>query len=458
MNDPRHLKSLTIDRLSHDLRGVAHADGNTWFVEAALPGEVVQARELMKRQHLVDAETVTVQQPAAERIAPVCEYEGQCGGCGVQHIKHAAQIHFKQQVLMDQLARLGKVKASHVLPALVSEPLAYRRRTRIACKWSSEKKHLAVGFRERHAQAIVEITHCAVLVPALQAVLQPLREYLSLWSQPRQLGHIELLAADNGVGMLLRVMAQPSAQDVSLLQTFSDTTGVTVYLQPEEKSAVEYCCGPERFLRVIHDVSRTELACLPGDFLQGNAAVNAQLIDAVVAALQPAAGDTVLEAFCGLGNFTLPVARQVQQVTAIELSETMLARAAAQATAQEIHNIAWLAGNLDQFDAQKFQLPAANKLLLDPPRDGAQVFCKQVVLKGVERIVYVSCNPSTLARDAAILAERGFSLESVQLVDMFPQTTHIEALAVFEWDEALLQQMKKQKVAAARSGQKRLKR
>ncbi|HSC76130.1 MAG TPA: 23S rRNA (uracil(1939)-C(5))-methyltransferase RlmD [Pseudomonadales bacterium] len=452
------MTTLTIERLAHDLRGIAYADGVTWFVEGALPGEQVEARKLMKHQQRVDAETITVVQPVAERVVPACEYEGQCGGCGLQHVGHAAQVTLKQQVLLDQLSRIGKVQPVEVLPALVAEPWAYRRRTRIACKWSSEKKHLSVGFRERHSQTIVEIKHCAVLVPALQQVLQPLRECLSRWSQPRQLGHIELLAADNGVGMLLRVMAQPSGIDTALLQEFSALTAVSVYLQLEDKDTVQYFCGPEKTLVSTHIASNSTLACLPGDFLQGNAAINTLLIDAVLAALQPAASDSILEAFCGLGNFTLPLSKQVNSVAAVELSESMLARAAAQTAAQGLVNITWLAGNLDQFDERKLKLPVVNKILLDPPRDGAQGFCKQVSLKGIERIVYVSCNPSTLARDAAILAERGFSLRSAQVIDMFPQTSHIEALAIFEWNEALLRQMKKQKVAVAKTVQKRLKR
>lgn len=457
------MKILTIERLAHDLRGIAYSDGVTWFIEGALPGEEVDARELikrqqMKRQQMVDAEVVAVMQPTAERIAPTCEYEGQCGGCGLQHVTHDAQVHFKQQILLEQLARIGKVQPQDVLPALVSQPWAYRRRTRIACKWSSEKKHLAIGFRERHSQAIVEIKHCAVLVPALQVLLQPLRDCLSRWSQPRQLGHIELLAADNGVGMLLRVMAQPAEIDAGLLREFSAATAVSIYLQREEKEAAQYFCGPERALLSINTTSNTELACVPGDFLQGNAGMNALLVDAVLTALQPTANDRMLEAFCGLGNFTLPLSRKVSSISAIELSESMLARAKAQADSQGLANIQWLAGNLDQFDTRKLKLPPVNKILLDPPRDGAQEFCRQVSLEGVECIAYVSCNPSTLARDAAILAGRGFALRSVQLVDMFPQTSHIEALAVFKWDEALLRKMKKQKVAVAKTAQKRLKR
>jgi 23S rRNA (uracil1939-C5)-methyltransferase len=452
------MKTLTIERLSHDLRGIAYADGATWFVEGALPGEVVEVRELAKHQHRVDAETVSVISAAAEREKPECEYYGECGGCDLQHVNHTAQIQFKQQLLLDQLARIGKVQPDVILPAILSEPWGYRRRTRIACKWSSEKKHLAVGFRERHSQKIVEVNHCAVLVPALQSILPSLRACLSRWSQPRQLGHIELLAADNGIGMLLRVMAQPFDADATLLREFSSLTGVNVFLQSGEKESANFFHGNEHALICSHAASHMALSCLPGDFLQGNAAVNHRLVDAVLDALQPAVNDKLLEAFCGLGNFTLPLSRRVSHITAVELSGDMLVRATSMAASQQVTNISWLAGNLDQFDSNKLLLPAVNKILLDPPRDGAQDFCKSISLKGVERMVYVSCNPSTLARDAAILAERGFALQSVQLIDMFPQTSHIESLAIFIRDEALLRAMKKKKIAVEKTTIKKLKR
>lgn len=452
------MKTLTIERLSHDLRGVAYSEGNTWFVEGVLPGEVIEAEALLRRQQTVDARVVRVNVPAVERVAPFCQYESQCGGCGMQHIDHTAQVRFKQQVLLDQLARIGKVQPDTLSPPLVSEPRSYRRRARIACKWLSDKKHLAVGFRERHSQAIVEIDHCPVLVSGLDALLPPLRACLSLWSQPRQLGHIELLAADNGVGVLLRVMTMPVSHDAALLQAFAASNAVTVYLQCGEQGAVEYYCGDKKDLVSAHIASNSSLVCMPGDFLQGNALVNDHLIDAVLVALQPEKDDVLLEAFCGLGNFTFPLSKKAGHITAVELSEAMLLRAKEQSSASGIGNINWLSGNLDRLDECRWTLPDYNKILLDPPRDGAQDFCKKISLKGVERIVYVSCNPSTLARDATILAERGFALRSVQLVDMFPQTSHIEALSVFQWDESLLRKAKKQKVAAEKSVQKRLKR
>ena len=437
---------LTINGLAHDLRGIAHADGKAWFVEGALPGETVQARLLVDHAQRVDAVAGEIITAAVDRVVPACPHYGECGGCDVQHISHAGQVALKQQVLLDQLLRFGKVQPATVLPPLVSEPWRYRRRARLACKWSSADKHLAIGLRERHGQQIVEIGDCPVLVPALQALLKPLRESLSQWSQPRQLGHVELLAADNGCAVLLRVLAEPSGSDAERLRQFASAQGVSVFLQRDERQSAQWFCGSAATLQV--SAGDDILACVPGDFVQGNAGVNTQLIAAVLDAVQPAADDVLLEAFCGLGNFTLPLSHRVQKIAALDVSEAMLLRARQSA---KTHNVQWQACDLGAFEPKNFPLPLANKILLDPPRDGAQAFCRRVKLDGVVRLVYVSCNPSTLARDAGILAERGFSLQVVQLVDMFPQTGHIEALAVFAPGKPV-------RKTAAKPAQKRLKR
>lgn len=425
------MKTLTINSLSHDLRGVTHADGVVWLVEAALPSEQVLVRERERYSNRVEAEVVEVLQASPARIAPPCEYARVCGGCDIQHMDYATQLTNKQQVLREQLARIDNMAAVQWLPVLAAEPWAYRRRARIACRWMADKKHLALGFRQRHSQKIVEITRCAVLVPALQLLLPSLRQCFSQWSQPRQLGHIELLAADNGIGMLLRVTSAITPVDEALLQAFSAEHAVTVFVQHEEKSAAQFAFGAEKILRLQHANTNSALACVPGDFLQANGTVNALLIDAVLSALQLQKTDVVLEAFCGLGNFTLPISKSVKQIAALEVSETMINRAKAQAAVCDVANVSWQVCDLsDKKNIEKISLKA-NKILLDPPREGAQVFCQQAKLEGVERIVYVSCNPSTFARDAAVLERRGFSLNEIGMVDMFPQTSHIEVLAVF---------------------------
>lgn len=425
------MKELTIESLAHDLRGVAHAEGVVWLVDGALPAEQVLVRERARYSNRVEAEVVDVLQASPARIVQPCEYASVCGGCDVQYMDYATQLANKEQVLKEQLARIENIATVKWLPTLAAEPWAYRRRARIACRWLADKKHLALGFRQRHSQTIVEIEHCAVLVSTLQKLLPSLRQCLSQWSQPRQLGHIELLAADNGIGMLLRVTAALSPVDQALLQAFAVEQAVTVFIQQEEKSSAQYVFGKEQVLLLQHEKSKTALACMPGDFLQANGAVNALLIDAVLSAMDLRKTDLVLEAFSGLGNFTLPIAKAVKQVSALEVSEAMVSRAKAQAIACAVTNVSWLTCDLsDKKNIEKFTL-TANKILLDPPREGALTFCQQVKLDGVERIVYVSCSPSTFARDAVVLERRGFVLTEVGKVDMFPQTSHIEVLAVF---------------------------
>ncbi|HQQ63973.1 MAG TPA: 23S rRNA (uracil(1939)-C(5))-methyltransferase RlmD [Pseudomonadales bacterium] len=455
---------LEVTRIAHDLRGVAHADGSTWFVEGALPGEQVSASVLMRRSQLVDAVAVDViANPSPDRVKPSCEYSGRCGGCALQHVDSAAQVRLKQQVLLDQLQRLGRIAPHAVLSPLVVEPWAYRRRARFACKWSSDRKHLAFGLRERHSERIVEVEHCAVLLPALEALVRPLRAVLSGWSQPRLLGHVECLSGDNGVAILVRLLGEPSCSDYGLLREFSRNSNTSIFLkvggtQSEDQSPTVFFCGKEAVIEYAHEPTQTHVACFPGDFVQGNEAVNRQLTDAVLESLQTEITDTVLEAFCGLGNFTFPLARRVQRITALELSNTMLARAKRQADALAVDNIHWHASNLDRFSTQEKSCSPVNKILLDPPREGAQDFCKSVSLQGVCRLVYVSCNPSTLARDAAILAERGFLMESVRIVDMFPQTNHIEAIAVFVPDTMAGKKITANKKQAVKNSERKLRR
>ncbi len=427
------MKTLTVEHLSHDLRGIAHAEGVVWLIEGALPDEQVVVRERARYSNRVEADVVEIIRSSALRIQPSCEYARVCGGCDVQHLDYDTQIMCKQAALREQLARIDNIAAVQWLPTLVAEPWGYRRRTRIACRWLADKKHLAVGFRQRHSQAIVEINHCAVLVPVLQKLLHGLRQCLSRWSQPRQLGHIELLAADNGDGMLLRVTSAIADADSVLLQTFATEHALTVYVQhTEDKQSIQYFCGVERTLLLNHERTESASTCIPGDFLQANAAVNTLLINAVLSALHPESSDRVLEAFCGLGNFTFSLSKRVANILALEVSGGMMQRAEKQAAMQGVTNVAWAVWDLSiKKNCERIQVDA-NKVLLDPPREGAQTFCQFANLKGVERIVYVSCNPSTFARDAAILAQRGFMLHQAAMVDMFPQTSHIELLAVFD--------------------------
>ena len=416
------MTTLTITGLSHDLRGVARQNGLVWFVKGALPGEQVVVRETGRRRTSVDADVIAVELPSALRVEPACEYYGTCGGCSLQHLSHEGQLQLKQEMVLDQLQRAASIVPTTVLPPLVSEPWQYRRRARLSTRWMPEIKKMALGFRQNKESRIVNIDHCAVLEPVLQAILQPLRHCLSGFSDPKKLGHVDIVYHNQQLAIGIRVLEKLCEADAQLLQAFSQQYSANVYLQEGAEDAITL-----PLVEVNHEVVAD---FYPGDFLQGNTVVNSRLVQTVLEAIDPQQADVLLEAFCGRGNFTYPLAACVQDITALEVDQGMVERAAIEARDIGITNVSFQRVDLDA----AFTLPSGvlyNKVLLDPPRTGARHFCEKINLSQVTKLVYVSCNPSTLARDANVLRERGWRLESLQLVDMFPQTFHVETLAVF---------------------------
>jgi 23S rRNA (uracil1939-C5)-methyltransferase len=416
------MTKLTITGLSHDLRGVARQNGLVWFVKGALPDEQVIVRETGRRTTSVDADVIAVERPSALRVEPACEYYGACGGCSLQHLSHEGQLQLKQEMVLDQLQRAASIVPATVLPPLVSEPWQYRRRARLSTRWIPEIKKLAVGFRQNKESRIVNIDHCAVLEPALQAILLPLRTCLSTFSDPRKLGHVDIVYHNQQLAIGIRVLEKLCEVDALALQEFARQHIANVYVQEGKEDSVTSS--------LIEDDHELLADFYPGDFLQGNAAVNSLLVQAVLEAIEPQQDDVLLDAFCGRGNFTYPLAACVQHITALEVDQGMVERAAIEAREIGIGNVSFQRVNLDA----AFTLPSGvhyNKVLLDPPRTGARHFCEKINLSQVTKLVYVSCNPSTLARDANTLRERGWRLSSIQLVDMFPQTFHVETLAVF---------------------------
>lgn len=431
---------LQIERLSHDLRGIAFApyqqdnsDLYTWFVEGALPGEQVLVEIINVHRQRIDARLVQVEQASTMRIAPHCPHYRVCGGCQLQHVAHADQLQLKQQVLQQQLQTIARQAQLPPLQLLSGEAWQYRRRARLSVRWMAEQKHLAFGFRAHTSQKIVDIEHCPVLTAPLQALLTPLTRCLRQWTRPRLLGHVELVAADNLNAIVLRVLEAPDAHEEALLQQLLAETGAQLLLDLGGEQPV-YWGGPMGNLLYRHRASGTQYQMTVSDFVQANDEANQQLIDTVLAWLEPLASDRLLELFSGMGNFTLPLAAQLAHVEALEGSASLLEKAAAQAAQLGRHNITLRQMDLSEKTAVAGLQHCANKLLLDPPRDGALAVARQLPLTGVERIVYVSCNPSTLARDIDAFGQRGFRLTRLACVDMFPQIAHIEAVALLQRD------------------------
>lgn len=422
---------LSIERLANDGRGIAFIEGRTWFVSGALAGEEVEARVLGAHGKVVEARTERVFTASASRREAPCKLAGKCGGCSVQHLPHDEQLALKQRMLAEQLSRVAGVEPDEWAAPLTGPEFGYRRRARIAVRWDARAKRLDVGFRAAGSQDIIAIDHCLVLVQALQPIMSGLPAMLRQLSNPKALGHVELFSGSANA-VLLRHMAPLSAADVQVLQNFCATHHAQLWLQGDGEPQPVDLTQTLGYRLQQWDL---ELAYRPGDFVQVNAGVNEAMVAQALDWLAQQADERVLDLFCGLGNFALPLARQVREVVAVEGVTTMVERAAQNAVSNKLHNAAFFQADLSQplVDATWASQGFA-AVLLDPPRDGAFEVVRKLSGLGAKRLVYVSCNPATLARDTVELMKQGYRLKRAGILDMFPQTAHVEAMALFEAD------------------------
>ncbi|GIZ13294.1 23S rRNA (uracil(1939)-C(5))-methyltransferase RlmD [Pseudomonas sp. NCCP-436] len=420
---------LTIERQAGDGRGIAFEGGRTWFVSGALAGEQVEARVLGARSQTVDARTERIIVASSGRRTASCIHAGQCGGCNLQHMQHADQLALKQRTLAEQLSRLGGIQPDEWAVPLSGAEFGYRRRARIAVRWDARSRQLQVGFRAEASQAIVAIDRCPVLVQPLQPIFQALPALLRKLEKPQALGHVELFSG-SAEAMLLRHTAALSQGDLNLLRAFCSQYDVQLWLQGEGQAQADDAQAELAFRLPSWDL---QLACRPGDFVQVNESVNESMIAQALDWLGVEPGERVLDLFCGLGNFALPLARQRAEVVAVEGVEGMVRRAAANARDNGLENAHFFRADLSKpLAGQNWAQGGFAAVLLDPPRDGALEVVRGMSGLGAKRLVYVSCNPTTLARDAAELIRQGYRLRRAGILDMFPQTAHVEAMALFE--------------------------
>ena len=419
---------LQIDKLANDGRGIGHAEGRVWFVAGALAGEQVEARVLAARSKVVDAQVVRVLQASALRREPACPLAGRCGGCTLQHLPHAEQLQLKQQSLAEQLQRVAGVQPQEWAAPLTGSELGYRRRARIAVRWDIRAKRLDVGFRAAASQEIVEIGACPVLVPALQGIALALPQMLRGLQHPQRVGHVELFSG-SAVVVLLRHTAVLSAEDVERLRSFCADQQAQLWWQGEGEPQSD---DPALTASFALEGFNLQLEWRPGDFVQVNEAVNRAMLKQALDWLQPQAEQRLLDLFCGLGNFALPLAQRVREVVAVEGVASMVQRAQANVLANGLNNVQVYQADLSQSLAPANWLQGGfAAVLLDPPREGALAVVRQMSELGAQRLVYVSCNPATLARDTAELIAQGYRLQRAGILDMFPQTAHVEAMALF---------------------------
>jgi 23S rRNA (uracil1939-C5)-methyltransferase len=411
--------------------GVVHL-GKTAFVAGALPGERVRFRRTRRHRQHDDAQLLAVLEPAADRVTPRCEHFGVCGGCVLQHLDAHAQLNAKQAELRDNLTRVARVTPERWLPALAGPAWGYRRRARLGAKYVRKKGCVVVGFRERAAPYVAQLKHCEVLAAPAGALITPLAELIEGLSIREQLPQIEVAVADNATALVLRVLAAPSASDLEKLEAFAGRHGLHLYLQPGGLETVAPLVAAAEPLCYRLPRFDLELEFLPTDFIQVNGPVNAALAARAVELLEPAPTSRVLDLFCGIGNFTLPLARHAGTVVGVEGDAALIARARANAARNQLGNAEFHVANLA---AALTGLPWARStythVLLDPPRTGAREVLPALAAFAPERVLYISCHPGSLARDlGALVHEHGMRLEAAGVVDMFPHTAHVESIAL----------------------------
>lgn len=439
---PTEPVELSIERLSHEGRGIARIDGKVVFVEGALPGERVRATYVRRRSQYDELKTDAVLEASSRRETPPCPYFGTCGGCILQHIEPQAQRTLKQQILLERFEHIAGLTDFEVLPPLSGSELGYRRKARLAVRHVPQKGGALVGFRERYSNFITDMDGCEVLVPEVAALIGPLRRLITGLDARDAIPQIEVAVGEHSdqpdgplqVALVIRHLRMLTGNDRQRLSDFAAEHQLELYLQSGGPATVERFwprAGEERLYYGLPAFG-LRLGFHPNDFTQVNAGINRLMVERAVDLLAPEPGDRVLDLYCGLGNFSLPLATRCETVAGVEGTATMVERARENAARNGLENagfhVADLAAGWQHAD---WASEHWDKMLLDPPRSGAAEVVSRAGALGVGRIVYISCNPATLARDAGVLVQQGFRLRRAGIMDMFPHTAHVESIAEF---------------------------
>jgi 23S rRNA (uracil1939-C5)-methyltransferase len=427
------VETATVAGLTHEGEGIVRG-GKAVFVPGALPGESIKFRRTRSHRQHDEAELVEVLAPAPERVTPRCAHFGVCGGCALQHLSTEAQLEAKNTELRENLERLGKVAPLSWLPPLRGPVWGYRRRARLGAKYVIKKGKVLVGFRERLGPFIADVQHCDVLAAPVGDLITPLANLIMTLGIRERLPQIEVAVADNAVALVFRVLDPPSGADLDRLREFRQTHGVRVYLQPKGLDSIHELDTAGAPLRYGLPKFKVELEFLPTDFIQINGAVNEALVSRAVELLELTPGAEVLDLFCGIGNFTLPLARTAGRVVGVEGDAALVARARHNARLNELENTEFHVADLARpvvAQTSPWLKKGYTHVVLDPPRAGAREVLASVANLEPQRVLYISCHPGSLARDLGVLVnEHGFTLEAVGVLDMFPHTAHFESLAL----------------------------
>ena len=428
--------TVVIESLDHEGRGVAHVDGKAIFIEGPLPGERVTYSSFKKKAAFEMATVGQILRPSFMRVRPRCPHFGVCGGCSLQHMEATAQVTAKQRVLEDNFRHIGKVEPEQILSPIYGPAWGYRHRARLSVRYVAKKGGVLVGFHEKRSGFVADMHQCPVLPPRISALIDPLRVLIGNLSIRERLPQIELAIGDNVDVMVLRVMDPPSTDDESQLRAFADHHHIQFWLQPKGPDTA-YPFHPKDGSKLQYSLPefQVDMPFHPTEFTQVNVAINRVLVRRALRLLDPQPGERIADFFCGLGNFSLPIARRGATVLGVEGSAALVKRAAENAGNNGLRDrTTFQVANL--FEATEESVAALghfDKWLVDPPRDGALELLKSMGENGPSRIVYVSCSPATLARDAAMLVQfKGYRLKAAGVVNMFPHTAHVESIALFE--------------------------
>jgi len=439
---------IGIKSLDMDARGVGHIEnedgspGKVVFVEGALPGERVSFVTFKKKKNWEMARMTVLHRESSMRVTPKCKHFDNCGGCSMQHLEPSAQVAIKQRVLEDNLWHIGKVRPQSIMRPMYGPTWGYRYRARLSVRHVKKKDAVLVGFHEKKSAFVADMDSCEILPPHISAMLLPLRGLIASLSIFDQMPQIELAVGEDVTAMVLRIMAPLTADDETKLKAFADEYGVQWWLQVKGPETAVPFYPLDKQLHYLLPEFGVKMPFKPVDFTQVNHHINRVLVSKALRLLEVQPTDRVADLFCGLGNFTLPLATQCSAVVGIEGSTTLTERALENALANGLaEKTSFSTRNLFEVTTDDLiALGRFDRILVDPPRDGAMALCQALVgLAQVrpdllpKRIVYVSCSPSTLARDAGILAlEAGYVLSKAGVVNMFPHTSHVESMAVFD--------------------------
>lgn len=434
---PQGSFELKIESMTHDGRGVGRIDGKPVFVHGTLPGEDISFEYTEVRRDFAEGRLLEVLTPVESRVVPACDHYGVCGGCSFQHVQDAEQIRLKQGLLLDQFQRIGKLDEFPVFDPLTGPSWGYRQKARLGVKYVAKKGKVLVGFRERSSPFITEIDCCPVLDPRVGSKLGSIADLIHGLSIRDRLPQIEVACSDQTVALVFRILEDLTGEDIERFNQFAREEGFLVLLQrggPDTVVPLKADASVDLFYGVPE--ASVEFAFKATDFTQVNPAINQKMIARVMQLLDPKPTDVILDLFCGIGNFTLPLARKAKRVIGVEGSVEAVERARFNAERNRLENATFHVADLSKsVDGEPWVNETFDKILLDPSRAGALEILERIPGWHASRIVYVSCNPSTLARDAGVLVhDHGYRLQGAGVMDMFPQTAHVESLALFEKD------------------------